>query len=127
MDISGDLSALFETYSTLLAEGDLDHLARLYAYPAMVVAPHARLVVADQDQTRHYFAGGLRTYAERGIVGTQPTVTWSDQPGRGVAVAYVSFRNVDARGEEVSQEHYCYQLVQIDGWWKISTITPLLG
>ncbi|QGF23207.1 nuclear transport factor 2 family protein [Raineyella fluvialis] len=127
MDISGDLSALFETYSTLLAEGDLDHLARLYVYPAMVIAPHARLVVADQDQTRRFFAGSLKGYAEKGIVASQPAVTWSDQPGRGVAAAYVTFTNLDAEGREVNQEHYCYQLVQIDGWWKIATITPLLA
>ncbi|WOQ17163.1 nuclear transport factor 2 family protein [Raineyella sp. W15-4] len=127
MDITGDLTALFETYATLLTEGDLDHLARLYVYPAMVIAPHARLVVQDHDQTRRYFAGAVKGYAEKGIVRSHPTVTWCDQPGRGVAVAYVTLRNVDAAGREVNQEHYCYQLVQLDGWWKISTITPLLG
>lgn len=125
MDISGDVSALFETYSSLLADGDLEHLARLYTYPAMVVAPHARLVVQDPGQTRHYFAGGLEAYAQHGITTSHPSVTWTDQPARGIALAYVTFRNLDAEGNEVNQERYCYQLVQVDGWWKISVVTPL--
>lgn len=127
MDITGDLNALFETYSRLLAAGDVDHLARLYAYPALVVAPHSRLVVEDARQTRGYFTAGLDKYAEQGIVSSHPTVVWNEHPGRGIAVAYVTFSNHDAAGDEVNQERYCYQLVQIDGWWKISVVTPLLA
>ncbi|SDB92461.1 SnoaL-like domain-containing protein [Raineyella antarctica] len=127
MDISGDLNALFETYSKLLSEGDVEHIARLYAYPAMVVAPHARLVVQDAGQTRGYFSGGLDKYAQQGIVSSHPSVSWSDQPSRGIAVAYVNFSNHDAAGNEVNQERYLYQLVQVDGWWKISVVTPLLA
>jgi hypothetical protein len=127
MDITGDLNALFETYSKLLSEGDVEHIARLYAYPALIVAPHTRLVVQDAAQTRGYFAGGLENYARQGVVSTHPTVTWTDQPSRGIALAYVTFSNLDAAGEEVNHERYCYQLVQLDGWWKISVVTPLVG
>ncbi|MCD1286027.1 MULTISPECIES: nuclear transport factor 2 family protein [unclassified Brevibacterium] len=119
MDENSDVvSQFFAAYAKALLDRDVEAIAAHYAVPALIEFPGQRIVVTEAAQTVDFFARALAQYVK---------VTEADAVFEIAAAADHSIWvevTWDYHGA-VLGERNMYQLVRIDGGWKIAVLTPL--
>ncbi len=113
------VTEFFDRYTQALMARDEKQVASLYAVPGLILFPGQPLPVSEQAQTERFFAsawgqydGVTETHTDRTVVAEAPGSVWVD----------VTWNHVGAPPERLM-----YQLVEIDGTWKIAVLTPLAG
>lgn len=108
----------FDSYTRALLDRDAVAIADLYAVPAQIEFPGQRIAVTDASQTKDFFAAAFAQYEE--VKDADAAVEVVASTGHSIW-ADVTWRY---RGG-APDERNMYQLVRIDGRWKIAVLTPL--
>ncbi len=111
----------FDTYTRHLLDRDAAALADAYAVPALIEFPRQRILVTDTAQTEQFFAGAFGQY--EGIRDASTTITVPAATDHSIWVV-VEFE-YDGPDDVIPGERNMYQLVRVDGGWKIGVLTPL--
>lgn len=111
-------TAFFESYRRALLARDAKGVAEHYAVPALIEFPDQAIAVSDSGRTEGFFAGAFGQYdavtevdADVRVVASTEHSVWAD-------VAW------DHHGG-APNERNMYQLIRVDGAWKIAVLTPL--
>lgn len=124
--VTGDSAAAFlDRYAAAISADDLDAIAECYAYPALAVSPLGRLVIAEPQQTRDFFAQNGERYRAQGIQSVTVRDVETDAAAPSVWVGRAVLVHHDGSGAEVGTERQAYQLVAVDGALRIAVTTPL--
>lgn len=114
----------FVTYTRHLLDRDAAALATDYAVPALIEFPRQRILVTDPEQTGQFFAGTFGQY--EGVTDAATTVTVPVATDHSIwADVTFTYEGKDRPDGAVTGERNLYQLVRVDGGWKIGVLTPL--
>lgn len=117
-DTAAATEQFFQRYASALLARDEQALATMYSVPSLILFPGRSIAVTDAAQTAEFFASAWDQYEgvdeanpQLRIMGEGPGTVWAD-----VTWSY--------DGEP--REHFCYQLIESDGEYRIVVLT-LLG
>lgn len=111
----------FDSYTRHLLDRDAAALADDYAVPALIEFPRQRILVTDAAQTEQFFAGAFGQY--EGITDASTTITVPAATDHSIWTV-VEFE-YDGPDDVIPGERNLYQLIHMDGGWRISVLTPL--
>ena len=108
----------FETYTRALLDRDAAAIAAHYAVPSLIEFPDQRIVIFEAAQTENFFRTAFEQY--EGITRADADIDVVEKTGHSVWAAVNWSYDLDVPGER-----NMYQLVRIEGAWKIAVLTPL--
>ena len=112
----------FELYAAALTGGDLDVLARCYAYPSIVVTGDDSLVIDTPKQVMSAFRNDSE--ADDAVVATA-CVRSIESPAENLAWVTVRWSYGVREGAESSADAYRYLVRDAAGEVRICTVTPV--
>lgn len=104
-------------YTQALLSRDARALAAHYAVPALIEAPSGRLTLSDSVQAEQFFAAALGPYEQVTAAEAVMTLVAGTDHSIWIEATWTY--------DQAPSERDMYQLVAVDGSWKIAVLTPL--
>jgi hypothetical protein len=103
-----------EGIASALAAGDAARVAELWDMPALVLADQGARAVATRAEVQDFFRASIAWYREQGTPSAIPELDRWQRISERVAAVDVTWRGLDASGEEKSREssHYLMRLCE---------------
>lgn len=115
----------FDQYSDALSDGDLEAIARCYAYPSIVVTETASRTISSPQEVIDAFATTDSDDAASGLTRVVATVQSIDGPSSSVAWVTVRWSYRDDGGAEQRSDAYRYLVRAVESVVEICTVTPV--
>ncbi len=107
-------------YGQALSAGDVQTIADLWNYPALVLSDEGLRAVSGREEVETFFEGSKADYAARGIESTRPDIVRLEWVTDRIALVDVRWPCLDERGLERGEEWGTYTLrVDDDGHLKL--------
>jgi hypothetical protein len=115
----------FDHYSVALSSGDLEAIARCYAYPSLVVTDAASRTIATPEDLIDAFSDSDEPEPTRGLSQAVATIQSIDAPVGNVAWVTVRWSYRDEFDEEHHADAYRYLVRELGSSIEICTVTPV--
>lgn len=114
-----------ERYGKAMANGDVEALAEMWAYPSLVVGEQMSMAVTSPEQVKEFFANAKEQYNRQGIEHTRPVLEGLEWPTEHVALAWVRWPYV----RDNNSAHYaesCMYTLKCDESGEIKILQALM-
>jgi hypothetical protein len=97
-------------YGRALSAGDVQVIADLWNYPALVLSDEGLRAVSGREEVETFFTAAKADYAARGVASTRPDIVRLEWVTDRIAVVDVRWPCLDERGLERGEEWGTYTL-----------------
>lgn len=104
------LREFLDDYGKALSKGDVDRIASMWSYPALIVGEQLSMAVTSQKHIRNFFSQAKEQYDRQGITHTQPIVEGLEWPTAHVALVWVRWPYVMDNNQAPYHESAVYTL-----------------
>jgi len=115
----------FDEYSNALSSGNLEAIARCFAYPSLVVTDTASRTITTPQEVIDAFAETDEPESTRGLTQAIATIQSIESPVGNVAWVTVRWSYRDDLDEEHYADAYRYLVRELESSMEICTVTPV--
>jgi len=115
----------FDDYSVALSRGDLEAIARCYAYPSLVVTDTASRTITTPEDVIDAFTESDEPESTRGLTQAIATIQSIESPVDNVAWVTVRWSYRDEADQEHHADAYRYLVRELESSVEICTVTPV--
>jgi hypothetical protein len=115
-----DVQEFLDGFARALTSGDGAAIAKMWGYPALVIADHDVRAITNENEVAEFFGGAKEQYNARGIIDTHADIQTLDWITERIALVDVRWPHLDATDRELGSESSTYTLrVDDDGELKL--------
>ena len=115
----------FDEYSAALSSGNLEAIARCFAYPSIVVTDTASRTISSPEEVINAFSDTDEPESTRGLTQAVATIQSIESPECNVAWVTVHWSYRDELDEEHHADAYRYLVREVESSFEICTVTPV--
>lgn len=118
-----DLGSFFAHYAERYMASDVDAVSAMYEAPLLAVRDGRAIHLVDRSAVREHLAELMAGYARSGAARSDVEALDVAPLGASSVIATVHWHVRDAGGGLVKDFHTTYQLLRVDGGWRILSYT----